>query len=318
MKIDQLIAKYLLNKNSKEELDQLEIWKKETEENLNVLRQMESIWQESDMLLGYQDFNAEAAYNKWQSKSNSSPQIQRTKLSLVRNVVIGIAASFLLLFMINIFNGDKDSTSINYSASTIVKNVQLNDGSVVKLSPESNITYKQIDNDQFIDIEGKAFFDIAKQKEGKFIINTDKGVVQVIGTQFVVQNRDKSIIVQVKEGIVSYTYTRQIYKLYQGDELTHDQNGISVNKINELNVASWASEKLEFINQPAAAVFKDLQSHFNQKFVFKNANPETYDCLISATFVNPNIDNILKELGLTIGLKYHKVQNTYVIDDVQC
>ena len=47
MRINNLIARFLVNKATKEEWEQLETWKKESQDNLAELKDMQSFWQDS-------------------------------------------------------------------------------------------------------------------------------------------------------------------------------------------------------------------------------------------------------------------------------
>ena len=61
MKINNLIARFLANKATKEEWDNLETWKTESQDNLSDLLEMQSIWQDAVDLKGYQDFDRTSA-----------------------------------------------------------------------------------------------------------------------------------------------------------------------------------------------------------------------------------------------------------------
>lgn len=322
MNIDQVIAKYVLGKQSKAELDHLELWKKETEDNLNALKQMKDIWSESDILLGYQDFNTEEAYDKWERdiKQHSSKKVADTKK--IRSVglksLIGIAASLLLVLAIGNFYFNNEVAPTRYSSADAVQSIHLEDGTLISLKEKSNMIHSIVSGDQIIDLNGEAFFNVAKQKDSQFLINTNQGTVKVIGTRFTVFNLVNSTTIAVQEGIVSYTSGDEIFKLLQGDQLIHDKGGIHLSKVNEINIGSWVSKKLVFNNVQASQVFKEIESHFGIRFMYKNAHNTSYTCAVSATFENQTIDQILKELSLTIGLEFHKSKETYVIDDVKC
>lgn len=94
-------------------------------------------------------------------------------------------------------------TQENREASTLV--TTLEDGSVVYLSQESTLQYPvhfAMDK-RTVNLQGEAFFDVAKKHEQTFLIETEKVQIEVLGTAFnVCSHEDDSFKLSVQRGKV--------------------------------------------------------------------------------------------------------------------
>ena len=91
-----------------------------------------------------------------------------------------------------------------FNNSKFTNRVVLEDGTVIKLKPNSSIEYpeKFSDTDRRVTLKGEAFFDVTKDKNRPFIITTSELTVRVLGTSFNVMAYEgaKEISVAVKTG----------------------------------------------------------------------------------------------------------------------
>ena len=86
------------------------------------------------------------------------------------------------------------------------RRVTLSDGSVVNVGPRSHLSFDFEDNQRSVYlIRGEALFQVSKNPNRPFLVNTDLAVVRAIGTQFGVTRRDGQVFVTVKEGTVAVT-----------------------------------------------------------------------------------------------------------------
>jgi len=121
------------------------------------------------------------------------------------------------------------------SADTLMR-VLLGDGSVVILSPGSDIRYPEPfvsdKNDRIVYLSGKALFEVATDKRKPFIVYADMLATRVLGTAFTVESFAESNVIKVKlhKGKVQVAGAetdQQQWKgnevLRPGDELTFDK-----------------------------------------------------------------------------------------------
>lgn len=81
-------------------------------------------------------------------------------------------------------------TQENKEASTLV--TTLEDGSVVYLAQESTLQYPEhfATDKRMVNLQGEAFFDVAKKQEQTFLIETEKVRIEVLGTAFNVRSHE--------------------------------------------------------------------------------------------------------------------------------
>lgn len=108
-------------------------------------------------------------------------------------------------------------TQENQEAATLVKTLE--DGSVVYLAQASTLQYPEhFDTDRReVNLQGEAFFDVAKRPEQTFLIDTEKVRVEVLGTAFDVRSNEKNpFSLSVLRGKVKVSLKQGNQTLYVG------------------------------------------------------------------------------------------------------
>jgi len=107
MSLENLLARIFGNNSTQEEKVLLDEWKNESEENLEALAEMEKIWEVSEDMKSYDQYDGDKAWRKLNSaivieelKSGSNSNTQSTS-SIIRRI-LPIAASLLLLAAITV------------------------------------------------------------------------------------------------------------------------------------------------------------------------------------------------------------------------
>ncbi|HEY4367757.1 MAG TPA: FecR domain-containing protein [Steroidobacteraceae bacterium] len=86
------------------------------------------------------------------------------------------------------------------------RRVTLSDGSVVSVGPKSKLSFDFNDRQRSVYLtRGEALFQVSKNPNRPFFVNTDLAIVRAVGTQFGVARRDGQVFVTVKEGKVAVT-----------------------------------------------------------------------------------------------------------------
>ena len=104
----------------------------------------------------------------------------------------------MILIVINFSCADiniKEFSKNNY------KIVQLPDGSIAYLNSNSHIEYNKYFKKRIVKQYGEVFYDVTKGNTS-FIVETELGDIQVIGTKFNVKSSLDELELEVEEGIV--------------------------------------------------------------------------------------------------------------------
>ncbi|GLU43885.1 FecR family protein [Allomuricauda sp. NBRC 101325] len=199
------------------------------------------------------------------------------------------------------------TVTTDYAEST---NVILPDNSEIILNAESQITYskKNWDKERNINLEGEAFFKVAKGK--KFTVATEDGTVTVLGTQFNVENRQGFFEVTCFEGLVSVTHNNTETKLPAGNSFLVI-NGEIISDLEKPigDTPSWMQNESSFNRIPLQFVFAELERQFN--IIVTTENVDT-DLLFTGSFNNTNLEMALKSISTPSQIKF-KVEDDNVL-----
>lgn len=122
-------------------------------------------------------------------------------------------------------------TQENQEAATLVKTLE--DGSVVYLAQASTLQYPEhFDTDKReVNLQGEAFFDVAKKPEQTFLIDTEKVRVEVLGTAFDVRsNENTPFSLSVLRGKVKVSLKQGSQTLYvnAGETVILQNKGLQI------------------------------------------------------------------------------------------
>jgi ferric-dicitrate binding protein FerR (iron transport regulator) len=146
----------------------------------------------------------------------------------------------------------------------------------------------------------------------------------VLGTSFQVKNfPETDLEVFVEEGTV------ELSSVAGGDEgksltLTKGERGLIKYPSGDLVRAEmiqpddlfWANKKLIFEETRLSLVFELLRKHY--KSVIEVGNEGINSCMLSATFEDEEIDQILNVIGVSFGLTIEKDQDKFIIKGEGC
>lgn len=181
------------------------------------------------------------------------------------NIVWYAAASVLLIIGVALFNllpkNELTYATLKGEQQTIAladqSEVQLQGGSQLILDKDFNT------NTRIMQLEGVAFFDVAKNPDKPFIIHTKRGTVSVLGTSFTVHAEEESqrFAVDVYEGRVKVQNKKGVEFLTKGMHLELDENGEMIlgSGIDDID---YSSNQFVFVNSRIADVVKEIENMF--------------------------------------------------------
>lgn len=149
----------------------------------------------------------EAAYNRFltQIENNESP-VKKTRIFSLNLLAKVAAAALILVFSWFGFEAVKGE-EFNYVTTTEKQTFVLPDGSEITLNSQSKLVYtKRMFGDREVKmLKGKGMFDVARDESKPFKVYFRDGIVEVLGTEFVVDLEDKEeSSVTVREGKVAF------------------------------------------------------------------------------------------------------------------
>jgi len=205
-----------------------------------------------------------------------------------------------------------------------VSTVTLPDGSELTLNTATTVRIDFTGKERQVWLQsGEAFFDVAKDPERPFSINTGMQTIRVLGTQFNVRKSADSIQVAVTEGIVSVHNNAktaannapwQDAYLPAGSVAAFSESSkvVSNNQPFKANSAqSWRTGIFRFDDESLANVVAEFNRYRHQKLVIED--PQAADLKISGVFHLKDGDSLINALKATLPIKVDHKNGQYRI-----
>jgi hypothetical protein len=191
--------------------------------------------------------------------------------------------------------------------------VQLSDGTLVHLNAGTSLRYpvQFVKNqNRQVYLLGEAFFEVEKDKEHPFDVNTQNVNVEVLGTKFNVDTysenpRTEVVLVEGKVSLYKDQKTKenQVY-LKPGEKGSNErgQSEITTEQVNTEYYTAWIKGSLVFKNASFDAIIKKLERRYNVTFI--NKNKVLGKEIFNARFDNEPIEVVLKYFSDSYAIDY--------------
>jgi ferric-dicitrate binding protein FerR (iron transport regulator) len=324
--IDELIAKQLAGETSPEENVILKSWLEQSQPNRKYYDQFKLIFNKAPVAKEFQQFDADAAWNKVRTKLYQKPEGRTVAFrSESQNLFWRIAASIVLVMGVGFFAYKifQPSTTKPIEVITDRKSEAdtLPDGSGVFLNKETKLAYafdkkKKIHK---VKLQGEAYFNIQHQDDKKFIVEVGDVFIRDIGTSFNVKAYPESntIEVVVEEGEVMF-YTEKdsgIYLRAGGKGIYHKGTKTFTVEEAELNVTAYKTRFFIFSDTDLATVVRSLNAVYDKKIAI-GKNLEL--CRLTVSFNNESIEEIGNVIAETLGLTLKDSGQMLVLEGKSC
>jgi ferric-dicitrate binding protein FerR (iron transport regulator) len=201
-------------------------------------------------------------------------------------------------------NSDKDQIVQLESPMGIRTKFYLPDGTVGWLNGNSIARYEVKNGIRFVQLKGKAFFDVAHDKKHPFRVAVDGMTVQVLGTEFGVTAYadDEEQEVTLKEGSVAVQFgDSKAKRVLKPDEhliFSKKTNRYLVENVDAELELSWINGRINFQYYPLRKVVKILERNYHVKI--NVIDSELFDYSFYGTVENEPIESVLDFMQLAI------------------
>ena len=196
-------------------------------------------------------------------------------------------------------------------------NIVLADGTKVFLNAVSSIKYPtQFNgNQRVVELEGEAYFEVAKDRSKPFIVKSGNQAIEVLGTHFNVHAYDNEAVVKTTllEGSVAVTHKNQkaILKPGQQSNVSDNFNKIAIREVDTEAAIAWKNGRFKFDNADLKTVMRQLERWYGIKVEYRgDVSQVTFN---GGTFRNKNLSEVLKVLELS-NIKFKVEGKTIIVD----
>ncbi|UII28381.1 DUF4974 domain-containing protein [Fulvivirga maritima] len=314
--IEVIIAKYLANEASTQEVDQLYQWLSNNEANQKKLNQHIKLWE--------QPYRDEKYFDTGVGLRKLNTKIQK-KERRSGSVWLQTAAAIALLLISSLIIWQV-STSGSLQISTIVKanpygqksTFQLPDGTIVKLNAGSTLEYpEEFDNNiRLVKLTGEAFFNVQRDERHPFIVVTGEVSTKVLGTSFNINafTDEPEITVTVATGKVEVSENTgaQVTLLPHEEAVYKRSEKLLTEQSADMEAAlAWRDNNLLFHNASISKVINQLMYWYGVKIELKDNS--LGHCHITGSFKDETLTHVLQALELSTNIHYKKQADTYIL-----
>lgn len=296
----KLLYKYFRGTATIEEEKQILDWVDESPDNRKA-------FQKERMLYDIALFTDEKKLKKEEKKARILPVL---KWSARVAAVVVVALSCGFLFRDYQYNKVARMQTVAVPAGQRAQ-ITLADGTRVWLNAKSTLTYASNfgRTERNITLEGEAYFEVAKNKEIPFYVNTEKNKVRVVGTSFNVcaYKDSKEFETTLVEGIVDIYAAGKEHPIarLQKNEFFADYDGkLKKTVLPSYDYLRWKEGLYCFDDSELSHILNRLELYYNVKITVKNKKLLSHR--YTAKFKEQDgIEHILKVIQKDQDFKYY-------------
>ena len=185
----------------------------------------------------------------------------------------------------------------------------LADGTIVWLNSDSHIRYPVTfsGNTRQVELEGEAYFEVAKDVEKPFIVRMNEYNVRVTGTQFNVRNYlNESLATTLVEGGVQIERKGKVDRFRPGQQAVLENNEIRIRVVNVEEQVAWRHGAFGFTQCRLENIMEELARWYDVDVFYMNQQVKDYH--FSAWFkrsssINEVINILEKTKKISLDLK---------------
>ena len=209
-----------------------------------------------------------------------------------------VAASAVLFIFMQASPQSRELLSLGVdefvTGSSDVATVQLRDGTIVRLAPNSRLRLTGSPGEREVTLDGRAYFAVAKLNGNPFTVKTHVGDAVVLGTRFEADTRGDELRVLVVEGRVALAAAGSRVELGAGEMGRAMEGAVSAPmKVADVQkLLEWTGNFLVFQRTPIEEVAAEIERNFDLSIdiVGRNLAEQT----VTAWFNDPTAEDIVR------------------------
>lgn len=187
----------------------------------------------------------------------------------------------------------------------------LSDGTKVWVNAKSKFTYPALfgDKERRVILDGEAFFDVTSNKKLPFIVETPKGEIKVLGTEFNVDaySHSQKMTISLFKGKVEFSgaMLKKSIILSTNEYFESIDNEYSIKMLESYSASMWKEGIIAFKDTPFPELIKTFEKYYDVKIYIQNPNLSNTE-LTGKIRINDGIEHALKVIQKNANFKYQK------------
>lgn len=327
---EKLISRYLNNRCSSGEVEEILAWFEDQAGTYAGRTLIKKVWEEYSLEKDRDDVDYETILDRIHhrinllSVENQGAGKRKQKWSFIQ--VLARAAAILFLPVFSLLLYTYFTNDINLIQPTVTSwseittqpgsriNMQLPDGTDVWLNHGSKLKYplKFSGSKRVVELSGEAFFEVYHDSNRPFLVEAGELGILATGTEFNVSaypddETVEATLVSGKINIQQLLGNGAMKQLYEVSPNQHASYRKEIKKLAILNgdpgkYISWKEDKIIFENDPIDEIFKRLGRWFNVDFQLEDQKLSEYT--FTATFIDETLPQVLDLMELASPIAY--------------
>jgi transmembrane sensor len=241
-------------------------------------------------------------FKKIEEQEKAVQKSQR-RISWFRVAAASVAATAAVLLAFWFFTASVILTSPEGQTLTS----RLPDASRVILHDGSTLKYSKFVWNRKVNLSGEAYFEV--ENGTGFRVQTANGEVEVLGTRFLVSERENRFSVQCFQGRVKAGFQNETAELEPGTQFTAgNETAVKENFSNEKNYPAFARFQKNFSGVAISQVTKEIETFFGVEIELDVDAGKKF----TGTVQSGNLENVLQIVCEPLQLKY-SIEDEYRI-----
>lgn len=323
-----LLEKFMRGETSRDEEEILSDWLRSPEAGKQLSNYYQEAWENSDNILateiqGRMFERIKSQMHNTTRKLDKQKRILRVKRLFQYAAIIlmvlgaGVGGHFYTVHQTQ----QTPIENSNYLVQTGKgqrANITLPDGTVVWLNSYTQLHYNANYGmtQRVVSLTGEAYFEVAKDKEKPFIVETKGMNVEALGTTFNVKayQEDSRIIATLFSGSVRVSANGGNVILSPDENATFERSSgkLAVHKLENSSYAKmWRNNDLVFNGETLEEIAVLLNRMYNVQIIFKSERIKQYR--FSGVICNNSLDNVIELISLTSPITYETCGDTIIL-----
>jgi ferric-dicitrate binding protein FerR (iron transport regulator) len=238
-----------------------------------------------------------------------------------------IAAGFALLTVLvaTLWNLAQAQPTLVTNNTKEIKKVTLEDGSVVWLNRKTELSYLMTSKKRSLTLKGEAFFEVTKNPQRPFVVQTGALSTKVLGTSFNVEAFPEDervevslvtgkVVIEVKQG-----NNLQQLLLIPGEQVEYQpkKGKMTKSRFQTADETAWREGHLVLQKTPLNLALNQISRLYSTELHFDTLKLKK--CIVTSTFNRADpIDEVLSVILFSSNLSYQKKGAIYTIKGIGC
>lgn len=332
----ELLEKYMQGLTSKEEEKALLHWMQHDDEARHTIHTYyENRWNnmpKSEIPAKLQHKMLMNIKKNIQNETKYSSKNNNRHIGIGKKIVwkdmMRYAAAVLITFSVSVFSAyyffhssvnEEEKVFVVYADKGQRSNLVLPDGTKVWLNSGSRLEYnnKYGSKERNVKLTGEAYFEVSKDKEHRFLVNTGIMDVEALGTAFNVQAypEENEVTTTLVEGKVRVNTPCKEVILSPNQQVSYlkTTNSMSVSKIRNAEYANgWIKGEFSFNKASLEDIARELSRIYNMEIKFYS--DEIKKLHFTGVIKNNSLTNVLEIISLTSPVTFEVKQDSIILD----